>query len=168
MVPWALPGTVVAINLIVAFSQGTPFSFGQVLVGSFWLLPIAYFIRHLPIVFRASSAAFRQIDSSLEEAARNLGAGWFYSFRRITLPLIGPGVLAGTLLAFVTALGEFVASILLYVYDNRPIAIEILSHLRQFNIGSAAAYGVLLLLLVSVVLIASNYISRDTAQRSLS
>ena len=168
MVPWALPGTVVAINLIVAFSQGTPFSFGQVLVGSFWLLPIAYFVRHLPIVFRASAAAFRQLDDSLEEAARNLGAGWFYAFRRVTLPLIGPGVLAGTLLAFVTALGEFVASILLYVYDNRPIAMEILSHLRQFNIGSAAAYAVLLLLLVSVVLLGSNYFSRGTAQRSLS
>ena len=168
MIPWALPGTVVAINLIIAFSKGTPFSFGQVLIGSFWLLPIAYFIRHLPIIFRASSAAFEQLDDSLEEAARNLGAGRFYAFRRVTLPLIGPSVLAGTLLAFVTALGEFVASILLYVYSNRPIAIEILSQLRQFNIGSAAAYGVFLLILVSVVLLGSNYISRGTANRSLS
>lgn len=164
MVPWALPGTVVAINLIVAFSQGTPFSFGQVLIGTVWLLPIAYFIRHLPIVFRAASAAFEQLDDSLEEAARNLGAGWFYAFRRVTLPLIGPGVLAGTLLAFVTALGEFVSSILLYVYGNRPIAIEILSQLRQFNFGSAAAYGVLLLLLVSAVLLMSNTLSRSTTR----
>ena len=168
MVPWALPGTVVAINLIVAFSKGTPFSFGQVLIGSFWLLPIAYFIRHLPIIFRASSAVLEQLDDALEEAARNLGAGAFYAFRRVTLPLIGPGVLAGTLLAFVIALGEFVASILLYVYSNRPIAIEILSQLRQFNIGSAAAYGVLLLILVSAVLLGSNYITRGTADRSLS
>jgi iron(III) transport system permease protein len=61
-----------------------------------------------------------------------------------------------------------VASILLYVYSNRPIAIEILSQLRQFNIGSAAAYGVLLLILVSAVLLGSNYITRGTADRSLS
>ena len=168
MVPWALPGTVVAINLIVAFSTGTPFSFGQVLIGTFWLLPIAYFIRHLPIVFRAASAAFEQVDDSLEEAARNLGARWFYTFRRVTLPMIGPGVLAGTLLAFVTALGEFVSSILLYVYSNRPIAIEILSQLRQFNFGSAAAYGVFLLILVSVVLLTSNFISRGPTQGNLS
>lgn len=167
MVPWALPGTVVAINLIVAFSRSTPFSFGQVLIGTFWLLPIAYFIRHLPIVFRAASAAFEQLDDSLEEAARNLGAGWFYTFRRVTLPLITPGVFAGTLLAFVTALGEFVSSILLYVYANRPISVEILSQLRQFNFGSAAAYGVLLLLLVSAVLLGANRLSRGTADRSL-
>ena len=168
MIPWALPGTVVAINLIVAFSQPTPFSFGQALVGTYWLLPLAYFVRHLPIIFRASSAAFEQLDDSLEEAARNLGAGWFYTFRRVTLPLIGPGVLAGALLAFVTALGEFVASILLYVYGNRPISVEILSQLRQFNMGSAAAYGMLLLILVSVVLLASNALSKGVGNRSLS
>lgn len=168
MIPWALPGTVVAINLIVAFSQPTPFSFGQALVGTYWLLPLAYFLRHLPIIFRASSAAFEQLDDSLEEAARNLGAGWFYTFRRVTLPLIGPGVLAGALLAFVTALGEFVASILLYVYGNRPISVEILSQLRQFNMGSAAAYGMLLLILVSVVLLASNALSKGVGNRSLS
>lgn len=168
MVPWALPGTVVAINLIVAFSQPTPFSFGQALVGTYWLLPLAYFLRHLPIIFRASSAAFEQLDDSLEEAARSLGAGWFYTFRRVTLPLIGPGVLAGALLAFVTALGEFVASILLYVYDNRPISVEILSQLRQFNMGSAAAYGMLLLILVSVVLFSSNAFSKGVGNRSLS
>lgn len=168
MIPWALPGTVVAINLIVAFSQPTPFSFGQALVGTYWLLPLAYFLRHLPIIFRASSAAFEQLDDSLEEAARNLGAGWFYTFRRVTLPLIAPGVLAGALLAFVTALGEFVASILLYVYGNRPISVEILSQLRQFNMGSAAAYGMLLLILVSVVLLASNALSKGIGNRSLS
>lgn len=168
MVPWALPGTVVAINLIVAFSKGTPFSFGEALVGSFYLLPIAYFLRHLPIVFRASSAAFKQVDDSLEEAAHNLGAGWFYTFRRVTLPLIGPGVLAGGLLALVTSLGEFVASILLYVYANRPISVEILSQLRQFNMGSAAAYGVLLLVLVSLVLLGSRRLSHGAADRSLS
>ncbi|MBI4553915.1 MAG: iron ABC transporter permease [Candidatus Latescibacteria bacterium] len=166
MIPWALPGTVVALNLIVSFSQATPFSLGQVLVGTVWLLPIAYGIRHLPIVFRSTAAALEQVDDSVEEAARSLGATWGYAFRRVTLPLIRPGVLAGTLLAFVTALGEFVSSILLYVYKNRPISVEILSQLRQFNFGSAAAYGVLLLVLVSAVLLASSVTAEETAERS--
>ena len=73
------------------------------------------------------------------------------------MPLVLPGVLAGTLLAFVTALGEFVASILLYIPSNKPISIEIYSQLdRLGNFGTASAYGVLLIALISVVLIFSN------------
>jgi iron(III) transport system permease protein len=50
-------------------------------------------------------------------------------------------------------LGEFVSSIMVYVYSNRPIAIEILSQLRQFNFGTASAYGVLLILMIAVSLL---------------
>lgn len=73
MLPWALPGTVVGINLITAFSTPSAYSFGQVLVGTFWILPLAYFVRHLPLVFRSTSATLMQMDPSIEEAARNLG-----------------------------------------------------------------------------------------------
>jgi iron(III) transport system permease protein len=68
------------------------------------------------------------------------------------LPLVLPGALAGSLLAFIIALGEFPASIMVYVLSNRPISIEILSQVRAFNLGSAAAYGVLLILLIAVSL----------------
>jgi iron(III) transport system permease protein len=54
------------------------------------------------------------------------------------------------MLAFVTALGEFVASILLYTHSTRPISIEMLSQLRAFDFGGAAAYGTLLIVLVAV------------------
>ena len=50
--------------------------------------------------------------------------------RRVTLPLLRPALLAGASLAFVTALGDFVASIMLYTYETRPISLEILSSLR--------------------------------------
>ena len=58
--------------------------------------------------------------------------------------------------AFITALGEFVSSIVAYVYSNRPISIEILSQFRQFNLGTASAYGVLLILLIAVTLLAGE------------
>ena len=54
------------------------------------------------------------------------------------------------------ALGDFVTSIILYTYDNRPISIEILSQLRQFNFGTASAYGVLLIALIAVSLLAGE------------
>lgn len=156
MLPWAIPGTVVAIGLIVAFNRPTPFTAGQILVGTFWILPLAYFVRNVPLTFRSTYAALEQFDQTLEEAARNLGANWWLAFRKVLLPLIGPGILSGALLAFVLALGEFVSSILLYTYANRPISVEIISQLRVFNLGSAAAYSVFLILLIAAVLLVSH------------
>jgi len=166
MLPWALPGTVVAIHLIVAFNEGTVFSGGQILVGTFWILPLAYFVRHIPLVVRSSYAALEQFDTSLEEAARNLGASWGRAFRKVVLPAILPGVFAGTLIAFVSALGEFVSSILLYISTNRPISVEIWSQLRLFNFGSAAAYGVFLILLISATLLFSHKVLGVRSQRA--
>jgi iron(III) transport system permease protein len=63
---------------------------------------------------------------------------------RIALPLLRPAIAAGAALAFMTALGDFVVSIVLYTFDTRPISIEILSALRMQATGVAAAYGTLL------------------------
>jgi iron(III) transport system permease protein len=157
MIPWALPGTVVAMNLIFAFNRRTIFAGNQILTSTFWILPLAYFVRNIPLVFRSTYAALQQLDDSLEESARNLGASRFYAFRKVVMPLVMPGVLAGVLLAFVTALGEFVASILLYIPSNKPISVEIYSQLdRLSNFGTASAYSVLLIMLISAVLIFSN------------
>jgi iron(III) transport system permease protein len=156
MLPWALPGTVVAVNLISAFSQGNAFSFGQVLVGSFWILPLAYFVRFLPLVFRSSSAALSQLDPALEEVARNLGASWWRSFRTVTVKLVYRGVLAGALLAFVDGVGEFVASILIYTKKTSPISIEINNRLYAFDMGTAAAYGMLQVVLIFAVMLVSR------------
>lgn len=156
MLPWAIPGTVLAIALIVTFNQPRLVTAGNILVGSFWILPLAYFIRNLPLVFRSTYASLERFEPSLEESARNLGANWWTAFRRVILPLLAPGILSGALLAFVLALGEFVSSILLYNYDNRPISVEIISQLRIFNLGSAAAYSVFLIVLIGIVVFVSN------------
>ena len=149
--PWALPGTVLAIALVFTFNVHQPLAGRFVLVGTFAILPLAYFIRNIPLVTRAALASFRQMDPALEEAAASLGASRWTTARRVVLPLVLPGLAAGALLAFVTALGEFVASILLYTHRTRPISVEMLSSLRGFDFGGAAAYGVILIVLVGVV-----------------
>jgi iron(III) transport system permease protein len=154
--PWALPGTVLAIALVYTFNVNQPLAGRFVLVGTFAILPLAYFIRNIPLVTRAALASFRQLDPSLEEAAASLGASRWTTGRRVVLPLVLPGLAAGALLAFVTALGEFVASILLYTNRTRPISVEMLSQLRGFDFGGAAAYGVILIVLVGLVF-ASGY-----------
>lgn len=151
VLPWALPGTVLAIALATTFSVDQPWAGRFVLIGTFTILPLAYFIRNIPLVTRAALASFRQLDPALEEAAMSLGARTTTTMRRVVLPLVLPGLVAGALLAFVTALGEFVASILLYTHRTRPISIEILSQLRAFDFGTAAAYGVILIFLMAAV-----------------
>jgi iron(III) transport system permease protein len=149
--PWAVPGTVFAIALATAFSVSEPLAGRFVLVGTLWILPLAYLVRNLPITSRAISAGVRALDPSLDEAAASLGAGRRRTLLRVTLPLLRPALLAGASLAFVTAFGDFVTSIMLYTYDTRPISLEILSSLRQADVGVAAAYGVVLMLVSAAV-----------------
>jgi iron(III) transport system permease protein len=149
--PWAVPGTVFAIALATAFSVRAPWAGRMVLVGTLWILPLAYLVRNLPITSRAILAGVRALDPSLDEAAATLGARRGRTLRRITLPLLRPALLAGASLAFVTAFGDFVTSIMLYTYDTRPISLEILSSLRQSDVGVAAAYGVVLMAVSAAV-----------------
>jgi iron(III) transport system permease protein len=149
--PWAVPGTVFAIALASAFSVWSPWTGRVILVGTLWILPLAYLVRNLPITSRAILSGVRALDPSLDEAAATLGARRGRTLRRITLPLLRPALLAGASLAFVTAFGDFVTSIMLYTYDTRPISLEILSSLRQSDVGVAAAYGVVLMLVSAAV-----------------
>jgi iron(III) transport system permease protein len=149
--PWAVPGTVFAIAIATAFSVHAPLAGRIVLVGTVWILPLAYLVRNLPLTSRATLAGFRALDPSLDEAAASLGAGRWRTLWAVTVPLLRPSLVAGATLAFATALGDFVTSIVLYTYDTRPISLEILSSLRQADVGVAAAYGVVLMAVSATV-----------------
>jgi len=143
--PWAIPGTVFAIALATTFSVDAPWLGRFVLIGTPVLLPLAYLVRSLPLTGRAALAGLRGIDPALAEAAAALGAGRFRTLRRVTLPQLRPALAAGAGLAFITALGDFVTSIVLYTYDTRPISIEILANVQLQDLGMGAVYGVLLM-----------------------
>ena len=160
LVPWALPGTVVAVSVAEAYGQPSALLGSFVLVGTFWILPVIYFLRFMPLVVRALQASMEQLDPTLEEAAGSLGARAWQRFLRVTLPLVWPGAVAGTLLAFVIALGEYVASVLVFVPANRPISIAIASELRDFNLGAAAAYGVVLIVIISISMMLAARLER--------
>ena len=96
LVPWALPGTVVAISIAEAYGKPSPLFGSFILVGTFWILPVIYFLRFMPLVVRAVQASMEQLDPALDEAAGSLGARWWQRFSRVTLPLVWPGALAGT------------------------------------------------------------------------
>lgn len=162
LLPWALPGTVVALSVAEAYGQTNILTGSFILVGTFWILPVVYFLRFMPLVVRAVQASLEQLDRALEEAASVLGANWWRRFWRVRLPLIAPGALAGTLLAFVIALGEYVASVLIFTPANRPVSIAIASAMRDFNLGTAAAFGVILIVMIGITMIVAGRLERRT------
>lgn len=161
--PWAIPATAIAIGLAATFNRNAPLEGRILLVGTFWILPLAYFVRGVPLVASAVEGSLRQMDPSLEDAARGLGASWLRTMWRVVLPAARPGLVAGALLAAVTAVGEFVASVVLYTHANRPISIEILAQLRAFSFGTAAAYSVLLILLVLLISLGARWLEGRAA-----
>lgn len=151
VLPWAIPATAIALGLAATFDVNSPLTGRVLLVGTFWILPLAYFVRNVPVLTSAVEGSLRQMDASLEDAARGLGASWLLAMRRVVLPAARPGLVAGTMLAAIAAVGEFVASVVLYTHSNRPISIEILAQLRSLSFGTAAAYSVLLIALVLAI-----------------
>lgn len=169
LLPLAIPGTALAIGLIAAFSKSSVFAFGSTLVGSSTLLPLAYFIRHLPYIARSVSTALETFDYQLVEVALTLGTTFVRVIGRVIVPMILASIASGFLFTFIGALGEFPCSILLYTPENVPVAVDIFSHLRQGNFGSAAAAGVLLMTLVFVLTWLSEVLFRTrTAELPLS
>ena len=147
VLPWAMPASAIAINLIIANSRPTIFSFNIVLVGAYVLLPLGYFIKSLPIVVRVTHISFQGLNSTLLEASRSLGATGFRTFRKVALPIIYPGLLAGFLYVFVRSIGEYTISTFLYTASNKPVSIAMVNAIFEYDIGLAMAYGTLLMVM---------------------
>ncbi len=120
LIPLGLPGIVMAVAL-VQFWLRMPVA----LYGTLGILLLAYVGRYIPLGVRAANASFRQIDPSLEEASRILGAGWGRTMREIVVPLIRPGLFAGWLLVFVPVIQELSASILLFSSNSITLAVAV-------------------------------------------
>ncbi|GAA1723123.1 iron ABC transporter permease [Microbacterium paludicola] len=166
MLPWALPGTVIGVNVVTAFAAPSWTNFGLVLVGSLLILPVAYFVRYVPLVFRETGASIDTIDPSVDEAAQSLGASPMRSIMTVVMPLVWKGILAGALLAFIDGVGEYVASAVVYPVGYPPMSIEIYNRLYSADLGSAAAYGALQIAIIFVVLVLVNLIERGPRRGS--
>ena len=154
--PYGIPGTVIAISLIFSFNSANVFSFGEILVGTFVIMPLAYTIRNIPAITQSLNSGFNNIDPSLEEASYSLGAGRFKTFFGIVFPLIIPALISGALIVFINSFGEFVSSILLYTFSTKTISIDIYSQLRLYNTGGSAASGFIMFIIVLIALIFSR------------
>ena len=135
LLPWTMPASVVAINLINAFGQETIFAFGQSLIGGFAILPIAYTITAIPLLLNSNETAILGMNPNIEEASKSLGANMFYTFTRVVIPNIAPGILAGGVLVLIRTIGEYTMSALLYGVFNRPISISMVTNMQEYKVG---------------------------------
>ena len=150
ILPLGLPGTVMAVGVLLAFIR-PPFA----IYGTMWILLVAYVARFVPLATRSANATLRQIDPSLEEAARIIGASRLAALWRILLPLTRPGMAVAFLLVFIPALSELSATILLYSGGTETIAVAIfrLNDLGQIEVVAAlAVFTITVTLLVSLPL----------------
>ena len=147
-IPYATPGTVIALALIIAFSG----KYGLNLYNTFIILIIAYMIKYLAFSVRTICASLEQIDLSLEEAAQISGASWFQSFKDIILPLVRPGLIAAWFLVFMTSFYELTMTILLYGPRTHNLGV-VLYELQTYSNQQAAS---VLAVLILVVVIGGN------------
>ena len=113
MLPLAVPGLVMAFGYLAISREGRPLSFLNPMRDPTALLVIAYAVRRLPFVVRSAAAGFAQISTTLEEAAATVGAGRISTFRRVTLPLLAPHLMAGAVFAFALSMLEVSDSLIL-------------------------------------------------------
>ena len=147
MLSFAVPGTVVGIGYILAFNQPP-----LMLRGTAAIIVLLFIFRNMPVGIRAAAASLDQIDSSLEEASTNLGAGSLTTFRRILLPLIAPAFFAGLAYSFVRCMTAISAVIFVVSGRWNLITVAILGFVENSDFSQAAALSIILIMFVMAAL----------------
>ncbi|MGD0264091.1 MAG: iron ABC transporter permease [Candidatus Methylomirabilota bacterium] len=140
MLAYAIPGTVVGVGLIVVYNRPP-----VILTGTWIILLVSYFIRHLPYPVRACTAMLQQIDIRVEEASVSLGVPPFRTFLKVTIPLMFPAILSGAALAWMTTIGELSSSILLYSGPWATMSVAIFTEVFSNHFGTASALASILI-----------------------
>ncbi len=167
--PLVLPPTVLGFYLLVGMGPASPLgqgwiaAFGRPLAFSFEGLLLASVVYSIPFAVQPFSAALAAVDPRFVEASHTLGASPLATFLRVTLPLAAPGVVAGAVLTFAHALGEF--GVVLMVGGNirgetRTLSIAIFDAVEQLDYASAGRTSLFLLAVSFVLLLATHALQR--------
>ena len=122
------------------------------MVGGAFIILFAYAVRSLPASVRSGVASLQQIDPAIDEASNSLGADAQYTFRKVTLPLVTPALLAGLIFAFTRHMTSLSAIIFLVSPRWRIVTASILSEWEQGGVSLAAAYATVIIALVLVAI----------------
>jgi iron(III) transport system permease protein len=150
--PLVVPGLVMGVALLFVYLR-----FPLAIYGTLWILLIAYVTRYMPYGMRYASSSMYQISGELEESAQTSGASWWQTFRRVNLPLLMPGLVAGWIYIVLVSFRELASSILLYSPGNEVLSILIWEQWENGQFTQLAALGIVMVAtLVVLVTIASR------------
>lgn len=159
-IPWLLPSTMLALGLLMAYNTPSPFMFGRTLTGTLWPLLAAYVLVKIPFTLRLLKAAFTGINSSLEEAAANLGASALTTFRRVLVPLVMPTAAAIGALNFNSQLDDYDMAVFLSHPLYQPLGLTIAaatdSQASTDAVANNLVYTVVLMITMATVMILVN------------
>ena len=141
MFPFIIPGSVLGIAFVFAFNKSP-----VILTGTALIMIISFAVRRMPYTVRSSAAVLGNISPGVEEAAISLGASEMTTFRKITVPMIAPGVLSGAIMSWVTIISELSSSIILYTNSTQTLTVSIYTEVIRGNYGNASAYATILTL----------------------
>lgn len=153
--PVAIPGLVIGVAYLWAWI-GLPGG----LYGTIWILALAFIARFMPDTVKALSTSLMQIHRELEEASWICGKGVLGTIRSIVLPLARPGVIAAMTLLFVLAIRELGSSLFLYTSNTMVMAVLLLDYYEGGNVGITAAFSLLQMALLAIVIGIANLLSR--------
>jgi iron(III) transport system permease protein len=149
-VPLIIPGIVLGVSISFVYLRSPIPIYGTLLI-----LLIAYCTKYMPYGMRYATTSMTQISSELEESAQVSGASWWTTFRRVLLPLLSPGIMAGFIYILVVSFRELSSSLLLYSPGNEVLSILIWEQFENGSFNVLAAIGVLMVVaLVIMVTIA--------------
>jgi iron(III) transport system permease protein len=153
--PLVFPGLVLGLSIMICYLY---LDIG--VYGTIWIMLIAYATRFLPYGTRYASTSMVQIHKELEESAAMSGATWATSFRRIVLPLLKPGLLAGWIYVLIVAIRELSSSILLYSPGTEVISIMIWELWQNGQYVELSALGVMLIVLLFCLVMIAQLVGK--------
>ncbi|QZP39356.1 ABC transporter permease subunit (plasmid) [Halobaculum magnesiiphilum] len=165
VLPLVLPPTVGGIVLLTVFGPNSPLGEAAIAAGfpltrSLAGVVLAQTFVASPFVVVTAKAAFESVDQTLEYASRSLGKSRWTTARNVTLPLAGPGILAGITLAFARAIGEFGATMMLAYYP-RTMPVQIWVAFIELGLDNAYPVAILLVLIAAAALLILNTVASN-------
>ncbi len=153
-IPYALPGIVLAVALILVFAAPIPVIHVSI-YGTIWIILIAYFSSFFAVSLKPVVSAFRQLDPSLEEAARLSGAGFGRRLTDIVVPLVAPAAGASVILVFLIACNELTVSAILWSAGTQTLGVAIynLDDSGSFNLASALSVLVVIMVIAMMLVL---------------
>ena len=158
-IPYALPGIVLAVAFILLFAAPIPI-LGLSIYGTIWIILIAYLSSFLAVSLKPVVSAYRQLDPSLEEAARLSGAGFSRRMRDVLVPLIAPAAGSSVILVFLIACNELTVSALLWSAGTQTLGVAIYNLDDSGSFDLAAALSVLVVLMVVILMLMLELMAR--------